>query len=332
MAVTRTAVNGMLVRVAPHAAAARPDSHVERDVGRQRGRHQIRGLGQQPRGEHIPRVRRRADVEDVGVGAGHRGPLERPRRHDARRTRRRVDYRRRRSHHDEGNALFVSPHAADARAHPHVERAVHREHRRHQVRRPGQQPGGQHVPGVRRGADVEDVRVGAGHRCPLERTRHRLERGAGRGIDHRRRHPARGEGHDHAVAPDAIDARADLGVERAVRRQRRPDHVGGVRQQSRRQHVVRAGRRPDVEDVGVGVLHGRPLERARGHDVRGIRRGIDQRATAGRLRIRAVEPSTRPFTANASVCSRPLSRRTRSANGRLACAAVLADMSLPSAR
>ena len=49
-------------------------------------------------------------------------------------------------------------------------------------------------------------------------------------------------------------------------------------------------------------------------------------------RIKAVEPSTRPFTANASVCSRPLSRRTRSANGRLACAAVLADMSLPSAR
>ena len=126
----------MLGRVPPHAAAARPDSHVQRDVGRQRGGHQIRGLGQQPRGEHIPRVRRCADVEDVGVGAGHRGPLERPRRHHARRIRRGVDHRRRRSHHDERNVLPVSPHPADARAHPHVERAVHRQHRRHQVRGP----------------------------------------------------------------------------------------------------------------------------------------------------------------------------------------------------
>ena len=43
----------------------------------------MRGLRQQTRGEHVPRVRRGADVEDVGVGAGHRRPLERARGDDA---------------------------------------------------------------------------------------------------------------------------------------------------------------------------------------------------------------------------------------------------------
>ena len=128
----------------------------------------------------------------------------------------------------ERNARRVPPDPADPRSHPHVERDVGRQRRGHQVRRLRQQARRQHVPGVRRRADVEDVRVGAGHRCPRERLRRRHVSGVGGGVGHRGGEGRRGERNARRVPPDPADPRPHPHVERDTGRQRCGHQVRGL--------------------------------------------------------------------------------------------------------